>query len=336
LLTREHSYTVARATRPNPEIGALISPLPYEDAMRRRALTSGCYIFADLDRLTPSGHRTAVRLHERISSDPRSTTLNDPSRSLTRLALLQLMEEKGINPFRARPLHQWEELRLPIFLREQDAHAGPLTEPLDSADAVKQTIKRLRLRGMTARHLIAVEYFDTADAAGRFRKFGAFRIGERIVPRHLFLSSNWLTKRSDLLEEETAKEELALVETNPHAETLKSIFEMAQIRYGRIDYSFNEDRLIVWEINPNPVLVPRPERLRAGPQLRAPARRMSVELLRDALEELDRSTKAPDPVQIPLHRSGSLIARVSLEVALEKVRRRWFSTASSVLGKLEP
>ena len=50
------------------------------------------------------------------------------------------------------------------------------------------------------------------------------------------------------------------METNPHERALREIFQLARIDYGKIDYAILGDRLQIWEINTNPVVLTVEER----------------------------------------------------------------------------
>ncbi len=60
---------------------------------------------------------------------------------------------------------------------------------------------------------------------------------------------------------EVLEKERRYMETNPHERELRAIFRRARIDYGRIDYSMLGDRLQVWEINTNPIFLPRPDKI---------------------------------------------------------------------------
>ena len=90
------------------------------------------------------------------------------------------------------------------------------------------------------------------------RKYGAFKVLDRILARQIHFSRRWILREPDIRTPETTREELEYVETNPHAEQLREIFALARIDYGRIDYSMVGGRIQVWEINTNPmILIPR-------------------------------------------------------------------------------
>jgi len=49
-------------------------------------------------------------------------------------------------------------------------------------------------------------------------------------------------------------EEMHYLQSNPHQAELRRIFDLANIRFGRIDYAVADRCIQVWEINTNPRL----------------------------------------------------------------------------------
>ena len=126
---------------------------------------------------------------------------------------------------------------------------------LDSQAELDELIARIdRLRG-GRRGRIITEFCDGSDAAGVHRKYSAFVIGPQILPRHLFFSRNWCVKCWELLDEPLLAEERRYMAENPHEQQLRTIFELAGVQFGRIDYGVVDGRIQVWEINTNPMLV---------------------------------------------------------------------------------
>jgi hypothetical protein len=82
-------------------------------------------------------------------------------------------------------------------------------------------------------------------------------------------------------------EEQGFLESNPHAETLREIFAMAKIDYGRADYSLRDGKLTIWEINTNPVIVPEPGH--CVPE-RLPGQARSARRIGEALDAIDTPT----------------------------------------------
>lgn len=99
-----------------------------------------------------------------------------------------------------------------------------------------------------------MEYRDVRDAAGIVHKYSAFRVGDRIIPKHIFFSRDWCVKKAELVGQELVELEQRYISSNPHESELRQIFELARVDYGRIDYSLAAERIIVWEINTNPTI----------------------------------------------------------------------------------
>jgi hypothetical protein len=220
----------------------------------------GIVIFSDLDRLTPQERAALAPVHAR-----QARALNHPTRSLLRYELLRALHARDINAFNAYRTGE-TPVRFPVFLRPE---SGFINDPPPLMDSVA---------AIPAGH-IAVEFCDTADAGGIYRKYAAFVVGERIVPRHLFFSRDWLVKSPDLVGPAQLEEELAYARSNPHAEQLLEVCALARISWGRVDYALLDGKVQVWEINTNPMFsFPGPE----GPQ-RAPVHRIAAQGVVDAL-----------------------------------------------------
>jgi hypothetical protein len=63
-----------------------------------------------------------------------------------------------------------------------------------------------------------------------------------------------MIRQSDFTDPDRLREEESYLDTNPHEDELRSIFELAEIDYGRIDYSLSKGGIQVWEINTNPMI----------------------------------------------------------------------------------
>ena len=128
-----------------------------------------------------------------------------------------------------------------------------------------------------------VEYCDCADGDGVFRKYSAMNVGGTLIPRHILFSRDWVTKSPDLVSDATVQEEAVFVDQFPYRDQLAEIFRLAAVDYGRIDYGVKSGRLQVWEINTNPIVVPRPEKL---DPLRLPLQTESARRIKEALRAL--------------------------------------------------
>ena len=259
LCTREHSYTLKEFLESwAPDFAERFDLIAYVDvASGPPAPRPGTYVFADLERLTPVGMQVATRFRRSLDvlgADVR--VLNDPGRVLRRFELLRTLHDAWINSFDAYRMTEARRPRSwPVLLRREHNHSGPIGELLETSARLDEAMAALVSRGESLDGVIAVEFRDTADEGGVYRKYGAFAIGERILPRHVLFSRKWCVKEPDLVQPEHIDEELRYVRSFPHLADVRRIFQLARIDYGRIDYGFYGDRLQVWEINTNPILV---------------------------------------------------------------------------------
>jgi len=206
--------------------------------------------------------------------------LNDPSNSLRRFALLRALGEARLNRFQAHRAGDGAAgMRFPVFLRHEQGTVWTAPALLATREAYEAESMRTDNTG-----LLAIEYCDTRDAHGIYRKYGCFVVGERIVPRHLFLSRNWLVKAADIVDGAAVGEELAFLQANPHAETLLRVCRMANIAYGRIDYALLDGAPQIWEINVTPQIVTRPGE---DPPDRDPAHEIFAAAFAAAMDAID-------------------------------------------------
>ena len=259
--THEHAYTLGNFLRSHR--GALhrgVIQMAYEEFLSWPRLPRGSYIFSDQDRLS-SVVLAAVgqRWQQLRTRAPGLRCLNAPGRCLDRWALLDTLYRQGLNAFQARRLDtSLEGLRFPVFLRQEDGHAGPLTPPLPDLDALQTERRRLSQElNLSASQVWAVEYLDLRNDLGHFEKYSAFRVGDQIFAHDLTMSQGWVCKdEGDLIgSAEALQRDREFRQANPHAEALRHIFDAAHIDYGRIDYGIHQGRLVVFEINTNPYII---------------------------------------------------------------------------------
>jgi hypothetical protein len=235
----------------------------YDDPPERTPtyFREGTAIFTDTERLTGSERWTADYYFKKLS-DPASKVrvLNKPGRTLGRLELLREMTQAGLNDFRAcRLTDNWRSLRYPIFFRCSKEHTGNLSPLLYSESEAVSSMRKLLREGRPMSAILAVEYLDTSDKEGIFRKYSAFFIGGKIIPRHLVFSRQWMLKTPDLIDNMKLKEEEEYLRGNPHQDWIRKVFEIARTDYGRIDYALDKGRPQLWEINTAPILMLHPD-----------------------------------------------------------------------------
>lgn len=255
LLAGDYRFTVDRylASYGRPFL-RLVQPIPFPKVLGRIALRPGVYVFTDMDRLSPAQLRRAEALWASLSRRADCRLLNHPTRAMQRFELLTALHARGLNSFQAhRADADLSRVRFPAFLRRAGEHKGPESELLRDAGQLASAIARLRAAGGLSDWLV-IEHCETVDADGWYRKYSAFRVGARIIPRHLLLGRAWIQKESESTAPEHLEEEARYVAENPHREALMRLFEAARIEYGRLDYGFRDGAMQVWEINLNPSL----------------------------------------------------------------------------------
>lgn len=226
----------------------------YNRALRSPYLRRATYVFGDLDRLDFWELEVAAHLYRHLRSAG-ATVLNDPARVRQRYSLLRTLKDEGINSFdawRVEGVRRPE--RFPVFLRTESAHRGPLSDLLHDEAEVEKAVESALERGVPRRELLLVEYRGEPVRDGLFRKLGAMRVGDRIVPCLNAHDPNWTAKVGvkGIADQELYEEELEIIRTNRYADDLWPAFRAAEIEYGRADFGLVDGRVEVYEINTNP------------------------------------------------------------------------------------
>lgn len=263
-----------------------LQALSYENLFKRRTLPNGTYIFGEVDLLSNAAAERAAAVWAGLLDVPDNVVLNHPTSSMKRYELLRTLRVLGVNTFDVYRLTEARRpTRFPVFLRDANDHTGSLTTLLDTREALDLELARLCREGRSRDDKLIVEYCDTKDDHGVYRKYSAFIIGETVIPVPIAFSRQWVTKGSDaVLSDDLIREEWDYVTTNPHLPQLKEIFALAHISYGRVDYGVLNGMPQVWEINTNPHFdIP----YRAAPPARLPACQHIAESINAAFRTLD-------------------------------------------------
>jgi hypothetical protein len=240
-----------------PALAPRVNVLHYEDLPERTSATSGTYVFSALDQLSVGGRRLAAELADQLEQPGAGCrVINHPARTLLRLELLETLYREGLNQHRAaRANGDLSTLRFPVFLREEFRHSGTLTPLLQTRAELDRALGREVLRGFRLPELLVVEFCETADAEGRYCKYAAFKIGSEIFADGWERGREWMLKAEQSEQSEARLlEERVYVLGNPHEQSLRRIFELAGVEYGRIDYAIKDGRVETWEINLNPTI----------------------------------------------------------------------------------
>jgi len=269
--------------------------LHYENLLAQADFAPGTYILAATDQMDGESLGHLTRVHAALADRPGFRFVNHPTRTLLRLDLLTALHENGYNDFRVAPATgDLDSLRFPVFLRGNTTHDGALTPMLRSRREIDGGITMLTRRGRRLDDILAVEFCDTADEHGIYRKYAAFLVGDRVLPRSLMHGRGWMLKQAETeFTVEHSIEELEYVRTNPHEEQLSRIARLAGVEYGRIDYAVRNGRVQTWEINLKPTIGRGALRQRSGrvPREVEPIRDLTKEhfyaLFQSALEALE-------------------------------------------------
>jgi hypothetical protein len=303
------------------------------------SLPRGTYVLAALDQYSAPMAVFIRSIHAALSSHDRVRFLNHPTRTLQRYALLDELHRRGLNTFRAvRIGDDLGALRYPVFLRSQSQHDGALSPLLRTQAEVEAAIGRALVRGNSTRDLLVVEFSDTADDGGYYRKYCAFVVGGHIMPRTLSYSRAWMLKFSGSeFSVAMAAEERDYVLANPHERALRTIFDLAGVGYGRIDYAMKGDRVETWEINLNPTVGRglRPSSGRAlSPELeaiRTPTKEHFYRCFRAAWEDVDLDIGGTDDIPVAIDPAVAQAAS-----ATQNDDPRWLAIVRRVLRPAKP
>jgi hypothetical protein len=275
-----HRYTIdefidffGRCGLKAPDFLRVIS---YETLFANRRAPIGNYVFADLDRLSGFEIDAATEIARAVSvAAPDASIVNWPNRVLGRYALLRRLNDAGMNSFGVWRLDEGRiPSQYPVFIRREQDALGPESALLHDEAEYRRAIEALQESGKGLAGRIAVQFRQRRGSDGLYRKYGAFCFRGHIVPQHLFLSDDWIVKRSAIeVTPAMIREEEEYVFGNPHAEQLRAVFEQARTDFGRVDYAIVDGRIEVFEINTNPTF----PRMRLDRKERARRRHHAVE-----------------------------------------------------------
>lgn len=281
LVTGRYSQPVRELLQRIRELRATIRCLTYEELFFQLSGPVGHYIFGDIDRLSRYERETTSNFAEalrRVAPDAR--VLNDPVAVLDRVPLLAALDRAGINDFAAVRIDAARPSRFPVFIRTEDSHFGPETELLNDEAAFDAALEDLKTRRLPLRGRVAVGYAGKPYADGMFRRYSAYKIGDRIFADELFVSPDWAVKSAvSRHTPEILAEELGFLHANPHQAVLRNAFALGNIDFGRADFSIVDGKVQVYEINTNPVyaIIPKDD---GRDQMRAFVRPMIVDAFR--------------------------------------------------------
>jgi hypothetical protein len=279
----------------------------YESLDFERELPGGAVIFTDHERFDRTESLYARWLAHRVARHPdRYLVLNHPAHVLDRFTLMRRLHARGLVPFAVHRIGaaRSKRVRYPVFLRFDNDHRGARGgKLLHTPHEVERAMGLIPdLTPARRRRLMLVEYEDVRDPDGLYRKYAVQKIGPRLIPRHVLVSREWMTKEVRLVTPATVADEEKLISDCPFRAEIDEAFRIAGIDYGRIDFGIRDGRMLIWEINTNPVIM-KP-RHKTDP-LRREVQAVSVAMMFEAFRAL--SDARPPSAGRPFHTPTSVV-----------------------------
>lgn len=245
----------------DPRLRDRFRVVTYTEAFETTRWRGGTVIFSDVDRLAPFEAMRASVLHQRLGQAGRLRLLNHPTRTCRRYQMLRRLRLAGINRhdiFRVDELRK--PRRYPVFVRSESQHDGSFTELIHDERSLFREIERLIRQGMLPQELLVVEFEDTADEDGIYRKATGYIVGDWFFQRYLFFGDHWQVKQPRTGNVATRRAEAALLAEEEaysggeeHLLMMREVARIGAIGFGRIDFGIGKDgRTEIWEVNTNP------------------------------------------------------------------------------------
>ncbi len=268
-----------------------LRPLVYQDVFRKMAVPLGSAIFTDLEFLSPLEREVAASMAMAIQQAvPGTPVLNHPAHACERYELLRRMCRKGASPVSVLRLDSGDlPDKYPVFIRAEDGYLGPESGLLNDEKEYLEAVDSLKRSGKPVKGRIAVSYEAEPNADGYFRKYGAFRVGDHIIPQHVLYNSDWVVKSNALgRRPELVAEELSYIRENPHEIRLRDAFDTGELQFGRADYGVRNGNFVLYEINTNPSF----PRFKGGSPERSERRELIREKLKLAFASIDDNERS--------------------------------------------
>jgi hypothetical protein len=141
-------------------------------------------------------------------------------------------------------------LSLPLFVREDWGHGGPMLRADTDAE-----VRALSLRAL--RRPVAVEVVDARSPDGLFRKFRTVVAGDAVVRQTLHVGTGWCVRGRDTVWSEALRDEEVEFTSTPDPEPARWVAarEALGLDFVAFDHSTTPaGETVVWEANPYPYL----------------------------------------------------------------------------------
>lgn len=297
VVTKDHRYPMKKM------LDGKLGKLPfdwkqwsYEDLLRTRKINNSTWIFQDIERLTDSERIRVSSIAARLELNG-ARIINHPVHATSRYALLRRLFEAGINDFQVYRADEYRTPnRWPVFIRFEANHRSPNPQLIYSKDELTITLQKYLDSATPLSSLLIVEYCGEPGKHNLWCKFSAYRVGNEIIHHHIVRQDSWVAKYGNPnlnFNDETwlafrTEEEQFVVHDKNDPLNLLHMFNLANIEFGRADFSFVGGKTQIYEINTNPtigVVDSAVERFQTLP--REPILRYANNRIVDALLELD-------------------------------------------------
>jgi hypothetical protein len=317
-----------------------IKPISYQNFYQSQDIVEGTLVFTGLGVLTDVQREIAIEIIDQLTrSVLHFRVMNHPEKALGRFDLLKILHKKGLNSFQAYRLSEIspDKLHFPVFIREEHNHTGSISDLINNPESLEHAVKALEKRGFKKDSILVVEYLNTSDESGLYRKYSAQKIGNKIIPRYLSLDYHWVVKENselpadrELYTSERVEEEIQYIKENPHERELREIFELAEIDFGRIDYGLMNGKIQTWEINTLPTFGGFPGTTKKNVKRikREESKRIFYDLMSQAVRELVNLSSEKKI-------SVSLSNQLRKKITKERRKRAWVNTTLWI-GKKMP
>ena len=191
----------------------------------------------------------------------------------------------GVRTPRIVPFDSHRPPERPYLLRALGFHMGQYFERIDDAQALSAALERF-----PPVELAAVEFIETRDDDGWYRKYRVMALDGKLYPLHLAASQSWKVHYfSSAMEEEAALREqeavflgdMAAAIGRPAVLALERVADELGLEYAGIDFALDSDgAVVVFEANAAMAVVP------PGDDPRFTYRRAAADAVKGAMQAL--------------------------------------------------
>ncbi len=266
--TRAHRAPPRKITKALDRRGVTLERRGYDWLLGQSVLPAATYVLTDFERLHSWYLEVLGKVHDRLTAAG-LTVLNDPRGWLPRPALIRRLRAEGLSDFRCwLPAHGEMPEVFPCFLRTIASHRGTESAILRTMAEAEAALAASRSRGRPLSDLMFVEFAaDQVDGAaappeeGHYQKDAAYMVGDRVVRALTVNETGWMAKRGtrNRGRPEDYARELAEMRDYPLTDTVRRVFDVAGLDFGRVDFGWKGGRMQVFEINTNPSIQFFPE-----------------------------------------------------------------------------